>query len=88
MKNVFFKPFIGINYQSKGFNEKKILVLGESHYCGGCDNCGNLQDYDEECREFTTSVVNKFLSYKKGEIAYIIRHQALFHTIAHLICKS
>lgn len=66
MKNVFFKPWVGKNYK-QGYENKKILVLGESHYCGGCDECGNLQNFDNECREFTTRVINKFLSYKKGE---------------------
>jgi hypothetical protein len=66
MKNVFFTPFIGEYYQNRGFDGKKILVLGESHYCGGCDKCGSLQNDDEECRELTTAVVNKFFAYKKG----------------------
>jgi len=32
MGNVFFRPWVGKNY-SKGIFGKKVLVLGESHYC-------------------------------------------------------
>lgn len=33
MKNINFKPWVGKNYQSTGYHGKRILVLGESHYC-------------------------------------------------------
>lgn len=40
MKNVFFKPWVGENY-SKPLNfSHRILVLGESFHCGGCEECG------------------------------------------------
>ncbi|MFC4666568.1 hypothetical protein [Falsiporphyromonas endometrii] len=32
MSNIVFHPFVGKNYQA-GINDKRILVLGESHYC-------------------------------------------------------
>ena len=31
-KNVFFIPYIGDKYE-QGYHGKKVLVLGESHYC-------------------------------------------------------
>lgn len=68
MSEVFFKPYIGKHYLDKGYLGKKLLILGESHYCGGCDKCGDLQNFDDGCREFTKTVVNDYLSYKKGEI--------------------
>ena len=40
MKHVFFKPWVGKNYHNGGIFGKKILVLGEGHVCGGCDECG------------------------------------------------
>lgn len=46
-----FKPWIGKNYQSGGIFGKKILVLGESHYCD-----------DSEGTDFTTAVVNDYLN--------------------------
>ena len=36
MKNVFFKPWVGKNYESGGIFGRRILVLGEAHICGGC----------------------------------------------------
>ena len=33
MSNINFKPWIGKNYLTKGYQGKRILVLGESHYC-------------------------------------------------------
>lgn len=53
MKHVFFKPWIGKDYETGGMFHKKILVVGESHYCGGCLDCGNIADADE-CADFTT----------------------------------
>jgi len=39
MKNVYFLPWEGPNYNA-GFNGKKILVVGASHYCDeGCIDC-------------------------------------------------
>ncbi len=55
MKKVFFKPWEGEHY-AKGFNGKKILVLGDSHYSSG-----------NESAEFTTEVVEHFLGYKRGD---------------------
>lgn len=36
-KCVKFRPWVGANYK-KGFQGKKILILGESHYCKEDDN--------------------------------------------------
>mgnify|MGYP006985822454 CR=1 FL=1 len=54
MKNAFFKPWIGKEYGSGGIFGKKILVLGEAHLCGGCDDCGKVENA-EECADFTSS---------------------------------
>lgn len=36
----YFKPWIGCNAES-GINGKRILVLGDSHYCNkACESCG------------------------------------------------
>jgi len=52
-------------------NGKKVLVLGESHICGGCDKCGNMDEEDDDCRNFTTkNTIEPFLRYKKGELAF------------------
>ncbi len=65
MNTAFFKPWIGKNY-FLGSNEKKILVLGESHYCGeGCPTCGEL--FETKCHGFTNNVMKKYLDYKLGK---------------------
>ena len=65
MKHVFFKPWEGKYYSTGGIFHKKILVVGESHYCGNedCDGkCGFLVSSDEDCYEFTNNTVKKYLS--------------------------
>lgn len=63
MEKLFFKPWIGENYESGGLFGKKILVIGESHYCDGCDKCGG-DPRNDECSDFTKNVV---LSVINGE---------------------
>lgn len=54
MENVFFKPWIGKDYDSGGIFNKKILVLGEAHLRdAGCKDCGNIENA-EECADFTS----------------------------------
>lgn len=53
----FFIPHVGINY-----TKTKLLVLGESHYCGElCNDCG-LCGAHPECANFTSNVVNDYLN--------------------------
>lgn len=66
-EHVFFHPWIGSNFES-GINNKKILILGESHICGGCKGeCGDLKIDEDRCREFTALSVEPFLKYKQGK---------------------
>jgi hypothetical protein len=63
MKYVFFTPWVGNIYFKKGYKDKKILVLGESHYCGNdCDSCRKLNG---KC-EMTINVIKDYLNYKNG----------------------
>ena len=58
MDSCFFSPRIGKDYARGGIFGKKILALGESHYCGsGCADCGECGKHPE-CSDFTTNVVN------------------------------
>jgi len=70
MENVFFKPWVGENYFENGFNGKKILVLGDSHYCehyDDCEVCGDISR-QAECKadNLTQGVVESFIEYKQG----------------------
>ena len=61
MNEVRFLPWIGENYNTGGIFPKRILALGESHYCRDktCDRatCENTSD----CRDFTEKIIKKFL---------------------------
>lgn len=60
--NVFFQPFIGKDYYSGGIFGKRIMVLGESHYCEeGCADCGNISVH-RECMSFTNGVLGDYLN--------------------------
>ena len=69
MEHVFFKPWIGKNYKNGGIFKKKILVLGESHYCGN-ENCNGkcgFRDFpDGGCEDFTYDRVMDYLNGSAG----------------------
>ena len=86
MKKVFFKPWVGENYDSGGISGgifgKKILVVGESHYCT-CelckDKCGTQAL--SPCEDLNPDVeVKKYLAgqtittYKKFERSLRLAH--------------
>lgn len=59
---IFFDPWIGKNYKSE-FNlfKKKILVVGNSHYCKPwCSDCGN-HEHHPGCFDFTKKVIRNYL---------------------------
>lgn len=57
MSKIVFKPYVGINYSSGGIFGKKILVLGESHYC----------DESEVCDTLTATVLQKYMNHNVNE---------------------
>lgn len=69
----YFVPYVGADYFVGGIFPKRILILGDSHYCGGCDDCGIRGMGDgqgSECSGFTRNVVNGFLEYRQGKRAH------------------
>ena len=84
MDSVFFEPWVGseYNHSEERMFGKKILALGESHYCGtGCQDCA----VGKGCKNFTTDVVKSYLdpnveregwmnTYKKFERS-LVNHQ-------------
>jgi hypothetical protein len=73
MEHVNFRPWVGSNYSTNGFQGKKILVLGESHYCtelcqnGRCFPLCKKENMKEECFSQTESVIHDFVYYYSGE---------------------
>lgn len=57
MKNVRFEPWVGKKYNTSGFNDKKILVIGESFYCSE----------EEAVATLTEKVVTDYLAIRNGE---------------------
>ena len=71
MKHVFFKPWVGKDYETGGILGKKVLILGESHYCDNekCNGKCGFRDFPEggeECEDFTKNAVNNYLNGIEG----------------------
>ena len=59
--NIFFQSFVGKDYADGGIFGKRIMVLGESHYCDeGCADCGDCRLH-RECMGFTQGVLRDYL---------------------------
>ena len=83
LENVFFLPYVGNKYESglrlkedgtieAGTEENKglkVMVLGESHYCGDeCAECGLASTCKQNlCRKFTQDVITYYLDYLNGK---------------------
>lgn len=73
-----FLPYVGEQYASIGLNGKKILVLGESHYCneglqcdkGKCLPICKRENMNYHCHEKTNIVVNSFIQNYDGSGEY------------------
>ncbi len=59
MKYVKFKPWVGCNYATGGIFGKKVLVLGESHYCDKPNAGADSND--------TLDVIDEFINDYRGE---------------------
>lgn len=58
--NIFFQPFFGKYYADGGIFGKRIMILGESHYCDeGCSDCGDCTLH-RECMNFTQQVLGDY----------------------------
>lgn len=63
---VHFCPWVGTDYKTGGVFNKRIMVLGESHYC---DDCDDNEDYTKSS-DFTSGIVNEYLDYRNGIAQY------------------
>lgn len=73
MSNVNFNPWVGEDYSTGGIFSKKILVLGESHYCpkelnanGRCADGCSRKNMLEVCFNQTIDNVDTAVNYYEG----------------------
>ena len=66
MSNINFKPWVGKDYLTKGYQGQRILVLGESHYCqkelvevGRCHPICKKEIMNSECHSQTQDVIRE-----------------------------
>ena len=63
--NIFFQPFVGKDYANGGIFGKRIMILGESHYCDECcTDCGDCQLH-REGMNFTQQGLDDYLNENK-----------------------
>lgn len=73
MSHINFRPWVGKNYLSQGYKGKRILVLGESHYCyelcegGKCYPLCAREKMKEDCFSQTEDVLEAFVHSYSGE---------------------
>lgn len=61
MTKKFFNPYIGIHYQDGLINDKKVLVLGASHYCTYNYNSDKFKcPVWEQCTSYNSKDSSKF----------------------------
>ena len=79
MSNINFKPWIGKNYFINGYKGKRILVLGESHYCmnelskgGRCYPICKKENMRNDCFSQTEDVLDYYLNRYSGLLDKII----------------
>lgn len=72
-KEPFFLPWVGSSALNKGFRGKRIMIVGDSHYCGNCkisSQCGIKRMYSidemEDCAYFTIKTIKEYLEARKG----------------------
>ena len=77
MSEINFKPWVGKDYLTNGYQGKRILVLGESHYCiselaegGRCYPLCQKKQMDKACFCQTQAVVHEAV-YEYGGQSYL-----------------
>lgn len=63
-KHVVFKPWIGKNFGKDG---KKILALGDSFYCDGCDAGECYATANSTCSNKTTDGIHDYFAFLEGK---------------------
>lgn len=83
--SIWFTPWVGNNYHDGGIFGKKILVIGNNHYCTNRASCaccgvdGAGFSLDNNCYNFTSSIIEEYLAYKNG----IAEFDSWMNTFSH-----
>ena len=72
-----FDPWQGANYSNGGIFKKKILILGESHYCDSPEECTKCKKEQDGHCELTVKVI-------KDQITEGEKKHAIFTKLAKL----
>ena len=80
MEKFNIRPWVGKHYANGGVFKKKVLILGESHYCfdaeeGKCPGC-SATNMKAECHSQTEDVIEEFISDYRGDYRF---SQMLLH---------
>ena len=74
MSFINFKPWVGKEYFTRGFQGERLLVLGESHYCinelaknGRCFPLCKKANMDNNCFSITQDVIHEAIYKYEGE---------------------
>ena len=63
LNSTMFFPWVGDDYSTGGIFKKKILILGEAHYCETPENCGGCKPGARNgCNEFTIDRIREQFS--------------------------
>lgn len=81
LDKVRFLPWVGKDYQTGGIFKKRILVLGESHYCGRCDRKECENAFHECCRDLTKNTILKFLNKPDGHKNWMKTNTKFEHSL-------
>lgn len=83
--NINFKPWVGDNYKTQGFKGKRILVLGESHYCrddlaegGRCFPVCKVENMNEGCFSQTVNILDDYVNGWQKNRTYVCFERAIF----------
>lgn len=77
--SVMFFPWIGKNYDNGGIFKKKILILGESHYCEDPNECpGCKPGVKSDCNYITRNAI-------KGQLTDGEKKHPVFTKLAKLL---
>lgn len=81
--SVMFYPWIGKDYSHGGIFKKKILILGESHYCYDPKDCSGCKPgiKNSKCNNLTIDVIKD--QFTEGEAKY-----SMFTKLAKLLLDT